>query len=125
MAQALARYPGGELTALSMPGEDAPWYRIRLRADGEIPRQFGATTVWISAVDGSVLADHDARSSRPARRLMEWLYPIHTGQIGAVPGRLLNFAIGCWLVTMIVLGLLSWQRRARRVSESRRPAAGQ
>jgi uncharacterized iron-regulated membrane protein len=38
---------------------------------------------------------------------------------------LLNFAIGCWLVTMIVLGLLSWQRRARRVSESRRPAAGQ
>lgn len=125
MARALSRYPGGELTALSMPGEDAPWYRIRLRATGEIPRQFGATTVWVSSVDGRILGDHDARSSSPARRLIEWLYPIHTGQIGAVPGRLLNFTIGCWLVTMIVLGVLSWQRRARRVSESRRSAANQ
>lgn len=123
MARALARYPGAELTALSMPGEDAPWYRIRLRAAGEIPRQFGATTVWVSSVDGTILGDHDARTSRPARRLIEWLYPIHTGQIGAVPGRLLNLAIGCWLVTMIFLGVLSWQRRARRVSESRRSGA--
>ena len=125
MARALARYPGGELTALSMPAENAPWYRIRLRADGEVPRQFGASTVWVSSVDGSILGDHDARASKPARRLIEWLYPIHTGQISAVPGRLLNLAVGCWLVTMIVLGVLSWQRRARRVSESRRSAADQ
>lgn len=114
LARALERYPEAELTALSMPGEQAPWYRVRLRADGEIPRQFGATTVWISAADGTTIGDHDARSSAPGRRLVEWLYPIHTGQIGSLAGRMLNLAIGIWLVTMICLGATLWLRRARR-----------
>ena len=43
MSLGLARFPGATLTALSMPTEQSPWYRVRLHAPGEVWRMYGQT----------------------------------------------------------------------------------
>ncbi|MCG8503503.1 MAG: PepSY domain-containing protein [Sphingomonadales bacterium] len=113
LSAALDRYPNAAVAALTLPGDDRPWYRIRLRAPGEMPRQYGATTLYIAAAGGSVLLDHDARKSDGARLFIEALYPVHTGQVGSLAGRVLSAAFGLWLLAMIAIGLLRW--RSRRV----------
>jgi uncharacterized iron-regulated membrane protein len=39
---------------------------------------------------------------------------VHTGELGGLAGRLLALAIGAWLVTMVVIGVLLWLRRRPR-----------
>lgn len=117
---ALAEYPGSSLVAINLPVENRPWYRFRLNAPGEMPRLYGATRVFVG-LDGAVLLEHDAAESAPNERIIEALYPLHTGQIGGLPGRLLNTAVGIWLLVMMVLGLRLWliRRRNRASAPSR------
>lgn len=118
---ALAEYPGASLVAINLPSDSRPWYRFRLNAPGEMPRLYGATRVFVG-LDGAVLLRHDAAHSAPNERITEALYPLHTGQIGGLAGRLLNAATGAWLLSMIILGLQLWS--ARRRQRATKPAQG-
>lgn len=121
---ALSEYPGSTLAALSLPSETRPWYRVRVNAPAEMPRLYGATRVYIG-IDGSVLLDHDAGNSQANERISEALYPLHTGQIGGLPGRLVNFATGIWLLVMVTLGLQLWvSRNQQRRRQRPQPATG-
>ncbi len=102
---ALDLYPGASLTALYFPKDEAPWYRIRLRNVSEIQRQYGATTVYVSAISGDILRNHDAAESGMGRRFIESLYPLHTGQAGGMAGRLLSALFGVWVLVMACLGI--------------------
>lgn len=116
IAIALDRFPGSTLTALSMPGSDEPWYRIRVRAPEEISRMWGTTTVFVSAEDGRIISAHPAETASTARSFAEFVYPLHTGQIAGTGGRMALLLIGAWLITMIVLGTKLWYSRNSRVS---------
>jgi len=114
LATALQRYPRSTLSGMRLPTKDEPWYRIRVRQPNEIRRVFGTTVIYVSAADGEVLADESAFSAPLARRFMDILYPIHTGEFVGIAGRVTALAIGTWLVTMLSLGFcLWWSRRAR------------
>ncbi|CAA9520460.1 MAG: hypothetical protein AVDCRST_MAG31-1548 [uncultured Sphingomonas sp.] len=117
---ALAAFPGSAFAGVSLPEEEAPWYRVRVRSVGEVPRKWGASVVYVAAADGRVLARHDAATASWGRQLVTTLYPLHTGQIGGWPGRVLAAAVGLALIAMIVLGVALWAAR-RRV---RAPGAG-
>jgi uncharacterized iron-regulated membrane protein len=45
-------------------------------------------------------------------------YPVHTGEAGGIIGRIVSLSVGCWLATMLVLGISLWWRRGaqRRAS---------
>jgi len=112
LAAALGRYPGAQLSGFSFPSDDRPSYKVRLRARGEMPRFWGLTTVFVDARSGAVLSTYDAR--RPAtfsRALLDTAYPLHTGQIGLLPGRLAQLLIGVWLMAMAGLGVGLWWKR--------------
>lgn len=111
LATALARFPGASLSSLRMPAEHEPWYRVRLLQPGEPERVYGHTAVYVSADDGRVLAVEDAHSARVAERFMNLLYPVHTGEVLGLPGRLLVLALGGWLLSMLVLGVWLWSAR--------------
>lgn len=110
---ALNHVPGSRLSAISMPTNDEPWYRVRVHAPGDMSRMWGTSTLYLSASDGHILSDHPAGSGNTGRTLVESLYPIHTGQVGGFAGRGLLQVVGVWLVVMIVLGVRMW-RAARR-----------
>lgn len=118
---ALAEYPGSELIAISLPSETRQWYRFRLKAPGEMPRLYGATRVYVG-LGGDVLMSHDAANSSANERLSEALYPLHTGQIGGLPGRLINFAVGIWLLVMAYFGIRLWLTRRAVGQRSARSA---
>ena len=111
---ALAPYPGATLSGFSLPGEDTPWYKVRLRTKGELPRIWGLTTVYIDARNGFILSTYDPRHAHgPARLVLDTIYPLHTGQIGGIAGRILQLLIGVWLMAMAGLGISLWWTRKR------------
>ena len=107
----LARYPGSTLTALSMPTAGHGWYRVRVRAPGELMRMYGTTTVYLSAATGAVLLEYPARTARLTRFLYDAIYPLHTGEIGGLLGRSLLAVFGVTLLVMGVFGIRLWLAR--------------
>ena len=115
---ALRAFPGSTFAGVSLPDEDAPWYRVRVRSAGEVTRKWGASVVYVAAADGRVLSTHDAATASFGRQLVVTLYPLHTGQIGGWPGRVLALSVGLALVAAIVLGLALWLARRRATGRS-------
>lgn len=120
---ALARHPDSFLSAVvSFPDAEEPIWTLRLRQPSELRRAYGKTVVYVSAVDGSILADFDALEAPTGRRFVNALFPLHTGEMGGIPGRIAVLLVGAWLLTMIVLGVRLWLSR-RRVQAARAASA--
>jgi uncharacterized iron-regulated membrane protein len=115
LAIALAQFPGSTLSGASLPSNDAPWYRIRVRQPDEWRRVYGTSVVYVAAADGRVLRTEDALHAPTASAFMSNLYPVHTGEALGGAGRLLALATAAWLLTMLVLGFGLWS--ARRVKK--------
>jgi uncharacterized iron-regulated membrane protein len=114
-AIALARHPGSTVSGIaSFPDEESGAYRIRLLKPGELRRAFGTTNVFVSAADGSVLADFNALKASSSRAFIDNLFPFHTGEIGGTIGRIIVLLLGLWLAAMIVLGIVLWRVRASK-----------
>lgn len=111
LAIAAARHPGSKLSMLALPGEGASWYRIRQRRPGDLPRNWGTSTLFVSAADGRVIGDHPSSAAPVGRMLVDSLHPFHTGQMAGVAGRALVLLQGVWLVAMILIGLQLWRTR--------------
>lgn len=108
--------PGSSLTQVAWPQDGDATYYARVNAPGEIRRAYGDTRVLIDANSGAVRGVFPIAEAEPARAFMSALFPIHTGEAGGLVGRLLSIAVGLWLVTMIVAGVLLCLKR-------RKPAA--
>ena len=124
IATALARHPGSTLSIVTAPGKERPWYKVRVRAPGEIRRVFGETTVFVDSHDGSVLLDRDAAAMPLNERVANAFFPIHNGEFLGLAGRILVLLVGLSLLTMATLGACLWwtRRRARmRVNPSLKP----
>lgn len=108
---AAARHPDARLSAMILPSDGEPWYRVRQHRPGDMRRNWGTSTLFISATDGRILRDHPAAEAPARRAVVDTIYPFHTGQAAGAAGRLLVLLQGVWLATMMVLGLKLWRRR--------------
>jgi uncharacterized iron-regulated membrane protein len=115
---AFGRFPASSLAGLRMPSDNAPWYRVRVLQPGEPARVYGSTAVYVSAEDGRVLAVDDALQASARQRFVDLLFPLHTGEVAGLPGRLLALATSLWLLTMLTLGIILWSARRRPTSTS-------
>ncbi|NUQ21899.1 MAG: hypothetical protein HOQ09_13195 [Gemmatimonadaceae bacterium] len=64
-------------------------------------------------VTGGVLAVEDATTAARGARLYSLLYPLHIGEIGGAPTRLLASLTGLTLPLLAATGLIRWWRRRR------------
>jgi uncharacterized iron-regulated membrane protein len=110
---ALQRFPAARMTGIVMPTREEPWYRMRLRQPGEWRHVYGNTMVYVAAATGQLLHVDDALNASPRRAFVNSLYPVHTGEAAGIVGRGLSFAVGSWLLTMLVLGFGLWLARRR------------
>lgn len=108
---ALQRFPGSSLSIVEMPDEEDRYYKVRLLQPGEPRRIFGTTTVFIDAGDGRVLKTHDALAAPVSITFFDALYPVHTGEIIGLAGRLISLLTGLWLAGMVGFGLALWLAR--------------
>ncbi len=105
--------PGSTLTQVAWPKDGDATFYTRVNAPGEIRRAYGDTRVLVDANDGTVRGVFPIGEAEPARAFMSALFPLHTGEAGGLVGRLLSIAVGVWLVTMIVAGLMLWLKRRK------------
>jgi uncharacterized iron-regulated membrane protein len=118
---AMATYPSASFSGVSLPDQEEPWYRVRLRNSGELPRKWGTTIVWVSSRNGQLLGSYNAAAPKPGRAVTDSLYAIHTGQAGGAVGRVVVLAIGLCLLTLVALGVPLW---AKRRAAARKSAVG-
>lgn len=110
-ARALARYPDASISGINFPAPENAMWAITLKQCSELQRAYGKTRVFVSAIDGTVVADFNALTAPRSRRFLDLLFPFHTGEMAGLPGRIAVLAIGLWLIAMIALGLALWWAR--------------
>jgi uncharacterized iron-regulated membrane protein len=113
ISAALAREGGAALVAVIMPEPVNPWFRVRLLTRHERPRIWGNTTLYFDPSDARLLMEKRAIDAPAARAFMDALYPLHTGQIGGVPTRLVVLLTGAGMLLLMALGLRTWLARVR------------
>ncbi|WP_144095955.1 PepSY-associated TM helix domain-containing protein [Croceicoccus sediminis] len=112
---AMNAFPSATLTALTMPTKGDKAYVVRLRQPGEGRKIYGMTTVIVDATTGSEMARFDPLNDSMARSFVDGLFPMHTGELGGLPGRIAAMLIGFWLLTLAWLGYRQWtMRRSKR-----------
>ena len=104
--------PGGEISYLYLPSAPGQPFRVRKR----LPRERhpnGKSFVSVDPITGQVLGVEDGTTAPRGARLYSLLYPLHIGEIGGAPTRLLASLTGLTLPLLAVTGLIQWWRRRR------------
>jgi uncharacterized iron-regulated membrane protein len=94
------------------------WIRqARIRPGGEY-----RPMAWLDRYDARPLRVYDpARAPLGTRLTNVWLPPVHFGEVGGTPTRVLACAAGLVPAGLYVTGVLLWRRRRRAAGGGRRP----
>lgn len=111
VSAAKADFPDAQVSMFTLPSLEKPYYRIRLLQAGEMRRLYGETTVYVGAEQGDVLKAYDALALPVGQRFLNSFYGLHNGGAMGLPGRILSFLTGVWLLVMMVLGVRLWWLR--------------
>lgn len=114
VATARARFPQAMVGYVQVPAKPAQPVRVRLKLPDE-PHPNGLTSVWLHPGSGEVLRAARWDSLDAGARVVNVVYPLHTGELGGMPHLLLNAAAGVLLAGLGATGMwLWWRRRALR-----------
>lgn len=117
---AVAAIPGSRFVGTTLPSAEDASYHAWVRAPGELYRGgYGGSLVIVDANDGSIRGAWPATEAGGSQAVLASFYPLHTGEALGLFGRLLSLAIGVWLATMIVVGVLLWWRKRPRAGGGR------
>lgn len=108
---AMQAVPEGRVYLVDLPSQTQGRFRIRLREPGDPREEFGTSTVYVSAVDNSLLAVSRRSDQSTGHQMADAIYALHTGEILGFGGRLIIFAAGLALTTLCALGFALWFRK--------------
>lgn len=108
---AMQRFPGAELRWVESPGKNNNSWRIILYQDGEPSRRFPRTTVWVDTESGAILAERDGLQEAGGDVVMNWLHPLHNGEVFGLTGRILVFISGLLPLVLFITGFLRWRHK--------------
>lgn len=119
IASARRVFPGAELKSLSLPGASTGYYVAAFRQADESNITFPASKVWVDSYTGAILATLDPNQFSAGETLINLAFPIHSGEVFGLPGRLIIFASGLMPLALYITGLAQWWRK-RAVPKRRR-----
>lgn len=111
MTAAQQQFPGAQVTRISLPRKPGDAYEVRLRQEGELQEDSGATRLWLDAYTGRPLGARDPRDARSGDALILWLFRLHTGEAFGTYGRAFITAFGLMPLAFAVTGVLIWWKR--------------
>ena len=81
----------------------------------------GVPWVFYDDQDGRVLGETVPGTGTAGDKLMQWMLPLHTGQIIGLPGRIIVCITGLAVAILSITGVVIWarKRRSQRVGISR------
>ncbi|MCP3729584.1 PepSY domain-containing protein [Sphingomonas sp. MG17] len=108
--------PNGRFVGTAFPKkpDDATWW-VSVNVPGEYFRDDGyaGSTVAVNGNDASVREAYELSKQSASYKAIALPYPVHTGEIAGPIGRFLVMLTGFWLATMVVIGLILWNRRRK------------
>ncbi|MBD2859464.1 PepSY domain-containing protein [Spongiibacter sp. KMU-158] len=111
---AQAKIPDAWPTYMTVSGLDAePELKVRFRLNGEWHLN-GRTTVWVSPVNGTLRVSERSDESALGRRLLNQLYPLHSGFGMNAIYRVLILLSGIGLLWLTVTGAAYYIKRERQ-----------
>ncbi|HEY0823924.1 MAG TPA: PepSY-associated TM helix domain-containing protein, partial [Ramlibacter sp.] len=122
VSAARSRFPQAMVGYVQVPAQPDQPVRVRMKLPDE-PHPNGLSSVWLHPRSGEVLkvARWDALDA--GSRLVNVVYPLHTGALGGTPHLALNAAAGVLLAGLGGTGLWLWCRRRSMRRPASAPAA--
>ncbi|HBO82562.1 MAG TPA: hypothetical protein DD502_30995, partial [Cupriavidus sp.] len=111
MTAAQKQFPDAAVTRISLPRKPGDAYEVRLRQEGEVRADTGATRLWLDAYTGRPLAVRDPRNAASGDTIINWLFPLHTGEAFGSWGRAFITVFGLVPLAFAVTGVLIWWKR--------------
>ena len=118
---AMKVYPETILRWIETPEDQNGTYKIMLYQQGESSFRFPKTMVWINQYNGAVLSIRNPRLENNGDMFINWLHPLHNGEIAGMTGRLLVFISGFIPLILFVTGIIRWlqKRRAAKLHQNK------
>lgn len=105
--------PEGKALYLVFPLKDRAPYLVAMSQPGELRDSGAYSGVAVDRYTGDVLSVIDSRNSTAGDVIRDLPYPLHTGEVFSLPGRLVVFASGLASSALFLTGLrLWWLRRS-------------
>lgn len=116
MRAARGLYPSATISRIGYPRQPDDVYEIRLRQPGEVRQGGGATRLYLDAYSGERVGVRDPLRAPAGDTVLNWMYPLHTGEAFGLPGRIFMSGFGAMPLVFAVTGVLIWWKRrgARR-----------
>ncbi|KKN61395.1 hypothetical protein LCGC14_0522070 [marine sediment metagenome] len=115
---ALKQFPEAELRWVESPGKYKNSWRIILYQQGEPSRRFPRTQVWINAQSKQIMAVRDGLNETAGDTLLNWLHPLHNGEVFGLPGRIIVFITGLLPLILFITGVMRCQQKRRAKQRS-------
>jgi len=107
------QFPEAELRWVESPGNNKHNWRVVFYQSGEPSRRFSRTQVWVNPHDGKIIAVRDGLADSGGDTLLNWLHPLHNGEVFGLTGRILVFISGLLPLILFVTGVMRWQQKRR------------
>lgn len=113
VASAMERFPQAAWSRLTLPASKGGIAEVRLLQTGEPRADTGSTRVRLDAA-GRIVAVHDPLRAPAGSVLLDWVFPLHSGEALGIAARVLWSAFGLVPVLLLGSGLWLWWCRTRQ-----------
>jgi uncharacterized iron-regulated membrane protein len=120
VARALQEFPSARWARLTLPAGTGAPAEVRLLQPGEPRVDTGATRVRLDAA-GRVVARYDPLKSPAGSVVLDWVFPLHSGEALGVIARLLWAAFGLLPTLLLATGAWLWWHRRGYLVRVERP----
>lgn len=120
VALARARFPQASWSRLTLPTGKDGMAEVRLLQPGEPRADTGSTRVRLDAA-GRIVAVQDPLSAPAGSVLLDWVFPLHSGEALGLVARLLWTLFGLIPALLLGSGLWLWWQRTRAPETRRAP----
>jgi uncharacterized iron-regulated membrane protein len=112
-------FPDGRLHWILLPSTPSGVYVVGKQSRDEPNRTKTFRNVGVDQYSGQVLYAQDRNAFTAGEKLLEWLFPLHTGEAFGALGRSIVLVVGVTPFVLYVTGFLRWRqkRRVRRAAD--------
>ncbi|MBD1932808.1 MULTISPECIES: PepSY-associated TM helix domain-containing protein [Cyanophyceae] len=102
--------PEGEATYISLPSEPDVAFRVTIKLPQEATPS-GRSNVYVDQYSGEVLRVENSLKLPLGTKIMNALFPMHMGNFGGIPMRILYVFIGFTPTVLFITGFALWRQR--------------